>query len=88
MKSIPSVWPFDTWGIDIVGQFTQGKGQVKYLIVAIDYFTKWVEAKPLATISTMKVKDFVKCNILYRFGVPATLISDNGKQFCSEPFLD
>ena len=79
MKSIASVWPFDTWGIDIVGQFTPGKGQVKYLIVAVDYFTKWVEAKPLAHITTAKVKEFVKNQIFYCFGMPSTLVSDNGK---------
>ncbi|GKG27987.1 reverse transcriptase domain-containing protein [Tanacetum coccineum] len=46
-----SPWPFYKWGIDIVGPFPEGPGKVKFLIVAIDYFTKWIEAKPVATIT-------------------------------------
>nr|XP_043638087.1 uncharacterized protein LOC122609091 [Erigeron canadensis] len=48
---VTSAWPFSKWGIDIVGPFPPAPGKVKFLVVAIDYFTKWVEAKPLATIS-------------------------------------
>ncbi|GKG10104.1 reverse transcriptase domain-containing protein [Tanacetum coccineum] len=46
-----SPWPFYKWGIDIAGPFPEGPGKVKFLIVAIDYFTKWIEAKPVATIT-------------------------------------
>jgi len=45
-------WPFAMWGMDILDSFSPDKGQVKFLIVAIDYFTKWIEVKPLATITT------------------------------------
>ncbi|GJZ01147.1 reverse transcriptase domain-containing protein [Tanacetum coccineum] len=48
---ITSPWPFYKWGIDIAGPFSKGPGKVKFLIVAIDYFTKWTEAKPVATIT-------------------------------------
>nr|GEU91387.1 hypothetical protein [Tanacetum cinerariifolium] len=51
MISVTSAWPFMKWGIDIVGPLSEGPGRVKYLIVATDYFTKWMEAKPLATIT-------------------------------------
>ena len=66
----------------------QGKGQVKFLLVAIDYFTKWVEAKALATITEAKIQNFVWKNIIYRFGIPRTIISDNGRQFDSQSFKD
>jgi len=52
LHQITSPWLFTTWGIDILGLFPLVKGQVKFLIVAIDYFTKWIEAEPSATITT------------------------------------
>ncbi|GJU03385.1 reverse transcriptase domain-containing protein [Tanacetum coccineum] len=54
---ITSPWPFYKWGIDIAGPFPEGPGKVKFLIVAIDYFTKWIEAKPVATITGNQVKN-------------------------------
>jgi len=51
LHSIQSSWPFAKWGMDILGPFSPSKGQVKFLIVVVDYFTKWIEAKPLATIT-------------------------------------
>ncbi|GJX45059.1 reverse transcriptase domain-containing protein [Tanacetum coccineum] len=56
LTPITSPWPFYKWGIDIAGPFPEGPGKVKFLIVAIDYFTKWNEAKPVATID---------CSLLY-----------------------
>ncbi|GJY42087.1 reverse transcriptase domain-containing protein [Tanacetum coccineum] len=69
------------WGMDIVGLLPEGPGRVKYLIVAIDYFTKWMEAKPLATITGKQVVNFTYDNIVCRFGILATIIIDNGTQF-------
>jgi len=54
-----SPWPFATWGIDIIGTLPTQQGGAQYAIVAIDYFTKWAEAEPMATITTKKVIDFV-----------------------------
>jgi len=54
---------------------------VKFLIVGIDYFTKWIEAKPLATITTQQVQQFVWKHIICRYGVLHTIITDNGRQF-------
>ena len=79
-----SPWPFSMWGIDLIGHMPAGKGGVKYVMVAVDYFTKWVEAEPLATITAKKLKDFVFKNIVCRYGIPHTLISDNGKKFDNE----
>jgi len=67
--------------MDILGPFSPDRGQVKFLIVAVDYFTKWIEAKPLATITAQQVQQFVFKNIIYRYGVPYTIITDNGRQF-------
>nr|GEV84940.1 hypothetical protein [Tanacetum cinerariifolium] len=51
LTPITSPWPFYKWGIDIAGPFLEGPSKVKFLIVAIDYFTKWIEARPVATIT-------------------------------------
>ena len=67
--------------MDILDPFSLGKGQVNFLIVAVDYFTKWIEAKPLTTITTQQVQQFVWKDIICRYGVPHTIITDNGRQF-------
>ncbi|XP_071741132.1 uncharacterized protein [Rutidosis leptorrhynchoides] len=59
MIPVVSPWPFCKWAIDIVGPFPAGPGGVKFLVVAIDYFTKRVEAKPLKTISCKQIRNFV-----------------------------
>ena len=78
LNPLSSRWPFTQWGLDIVGPFPKVVGNKKYLLVGIDYFTKWVETKPLATIRDVDVKRFIQKNIITRFGVSHTLISDNG----------
>ncbi|GKC59920.1 reverse transcriptase domain-containing protein, partial [Tanacetum coccineum] len=88
LTPITSPWPFYKWGIDIAGPFPEGPGKVKFLIVAIDYFTKWIEAKAVATITGNQVKKFVWDNIVCRFGLPGEIISDNGKQCRDNPFKD
>ena len=55
LTSINSPIPFAMWGMDILGPFHVATGQRKFLIVAIDYFTKWIEAKVLAKITTQQV---------------------------------
>ncbi|KAI5315154.1 hypothetical protein L3X38_044330 [Prunus dulcis] len=86
LTPIVSPWPFAQWGLDLIGPMPQGKGQVKYVVVAVDYFTKWVEAEPLATITAAKMEDFVWTHICCRFDVPYAIITDNGRQFDSELF--
>nr|GFC16339.1 reverse transcriptase domain-containing protein [Tanacetum cinerariifolium] len=88
LTSITALWPFNKWGIDIAGPFPEGPRKVKFLIVAMDYFTKWIEAKAVATITGRQVKKFVWDNIVCRFGIPGEIISDNGKQFADNPFKD
>ena len=62
--------------------------QLKFLVIGIDYFTKWVEAEALATITEKNVKSFIWRNIVYRYGIPRVLVSDNGKQFDNNSFKD
>nr|KYP33846.1 hypothetical protein KK1_045272 [Cajanus cajan] len=66
--------------MDILGPFPPAKGQLKFLLVAIDYFTKWIEVCPLAKITTDNVQKFTWKNIICRFGIPHSLITDNGMQ--------
>jgi len=85
LHSINTPWPFHTWGIDILGPFPKGVRQFKFLIVVVEYFTKWIEAEPVAVISGSRVREFIWKNIICRFGVPRQIISDNGTQFaCSQ----
>ncbi|GJY81004.1 reverse transcriptase domain-containing protein [Tanacetum coccineum] len=85
---ITAPWPFHKWGIDIAGPFLEGPGKVKFLIVAMDYFMKWIKAKSVATIIGNQVKKFVWDNIVCCFGLPGEIVSDNGKQFSDNPFKD
>nr|KYP66333.1 Retrovirus-related Pol polyprotein from transposon 17.6 [Cajanus cajan] len=67
LHSILSPWPFNKWGIDILGPFPIAVRQLKFLIVAVDYFSKWIEAEPVATISAEKVKTFLWKNVVCRY---------------------
>ena len=80
--------PFAQWGLDIMGSFPIALRQMKFLIVGIDYFTKWEEAEALATIMEKNVRSFVQRSIIYRFGIPIVLVLDNGKQFDNNSFWD
>lgn len=76
--SIFGAWPFDLWGIDIVGPFPKATLNKKWIIVAVEYFTKWVEAEALSKITAIAAKNFIWRNIICRFGIPHAIISDNG----------
>ena len=86
LNPLSSPWPFAQWGLDIVGPFPKAAGNKKYLLVGTNYFTKWVEAERLANIRDVNVKKFVWKNIVTRFGIPHSLILDNGLQFDSKSF--
>ena len=79
-------WLFTQWGIDSVGPLLTGWGQVKFAVVAMDYFTKWAEVEPLATITEKQMEKFVLKNIINRFGIPWILVNDNGQQFDTPVF--
>ena len=69
-----------------MGSLPLGKNQYKFLIIEIDYFTKWVEAEPTTIITEAKVTSFIWKNIVCRFDIPNVIISDNGKQFDNPKF--
>ena len=70
----------------ILGPFPRATGNRRFVLVAVDYFTKWAKAEALANIRDVDVKKFVWKNIVTRFGVPDSLLSDNGLQFDSRAF--
>ena len=86
LNPLSSPRPFAQWGLDIVGLFPKAVGNKRYLLVGTDYFIKWVEAEPLANIRDVDTKKFFWKNTVTRFGVPHTLILDNGLQFDSKAF--
>jgi len=75
--SMVTPWPFFRWGIDILGPFPITVGQFKFIVVVIEYFTKWIEVEPLTTITTEKMVKFIWKSIICRFGVPKELVSNN-----------
>ncbi|GJW91358.1 reverse transcriptase domain-containing protein [Tanacetum coccineum] len=75
---------FDVWGIDFMGPFPSSKGN-KYILVAVDYLSKWVEAKALPTNDTRVVCKFLK-SLFARFSAPRTITSDRGTHFCNDQF--
>ncbi|KAL5553876.1 hypothetical protein UlMin_041277 [Ulmus minor] len=78
-----SPWPFAKWGVDLIGPLPQGKYKMKFAIVAIDYYTKWVEVEPLQEITEARTTGFIWRNIICHFGIPHSLVSNNGTQFDS-----
>ncbi|KAL0287100.1 UNVERIFIED_CONTAM: hypothetical protein Sradi_7131900 [Sesamum radiatum] len=74
---------FDVWGIDFMGPFPSSFGK-SYIILGVDYVSKWVEAKATRTDDAKTVIDFVKANIFSRYGMPRAIISDRGTHFCKQ----
>jgi hypothetical protein len=74
------------WGLDLLGPLPPAQVNLKYVVVAVEYFSKWIEVKPLATITSATVQKFFWQNIVCRFGVPKAITADNGTQFDVETF--
>ncbi|XP_077222150.1 uncharacterized protein LOC143855994 [Tasmannia lanceolata] len=78
-------WPFSVWGIAIILKISpKSSSGHEYILVVIDYFTKWIEAQSYASKSIASVAKFIRANIICRYGVPHELISDNGSHFKKE----
>ncbi|KAI5338377.1 hypothetical protein L3X38_017648 [Prunus dulcis] len=85
LTNIFEVELFDVWGIDFMGPFPLSHGYL-YIIVAVDYISKWVEALPTWTNDHKVVLNFLKEHIFTRFGTPNAIISDGGSHFINKPF--
>ncbi|KAL0285768.1 UNVERIFIED_CONTAM: hypothetical protein Sangu_2765300 [Sesamum angustifolium] len=71
-------WPFDPWGLEVVGPLTKSTRGHLYILIATDFFSKWAEAVPLKEVKKDNVVDFIRTHIIYRYGVPR-----HGKPFCN-----
>ena len=79
LNVISSPWPFSMWGIDMIGMIEpKASNGHRFILVAIDYFTKWVEAASYANVTKQVVVRFIKNNLICRYGVPSRIITDNG----------
>jgi transposase InsO family protein len=84
---IPVTWPFAVWGLDIVEPLRKASGGYTHLLVAIDKFSKWVEVRPITNLRAEQAVTFFT-DIINQFGVPNSIITDNGSQFTSRMFLE
>ena len=85
LHTMASPWPFSTWGIDIIGKIhlTASNGH-EFILVAIDYFTKWIEVASYKVLNLKKVAQFIQTNIIYKYEVTHEIISNNGFHFQGE----
>jgi transposase InsO family protein len=87
MNPIIKPWPFRGWGMDMIGKINPPSSKGHHYILAItDYFTKWVEAIPMKTVTSKDVINFIKEHVIHRFGIPQTIMTDGGPVFISEEF--
>ncbi|RVW86247.1 Pol polyprotein [Vitis vinifera] len=85
LHALTSPWPFSVWGIDIIGNISpKSSSGHEFILVGIDYFTKWVEAASYARLTSAGVARFIISHIICRYGVPHELISDRGVHFRAE----
>jgi hypothetical protein len=87
LQTIPVTWPFAVWGLDIVGPLLKAPGGYTHLLVAIDKFSKWVEARPITNLRAEQAVTFIT-DIVYRFEVPNPIITEKGAQFTGRKFLE
>jgi hypothetical protein len=87
MNPIIKPWPFRGWGMDMIGKINPPSSRGHQFILAIaDYFTKWVEAVPMKSVTSRDVINFVKEHVIHRFGIPQTITTDGGSVFISDEF--
>jgi transposase InsO family protein len=86
-QTIPITWSFAVWGLDLVGPLQKAPGGFSHLLVTIDKFSKRIEVRPLTSIRSEQAVVFFII-IIHRFGVPNSIITDNGTQFTGKKFLD
>jgi hypothetical protein len=77
LQTIPITWPFTVWNLDMVGPLRQAPGGFTHLLVAVNKFLKWIEARPIINVRSEEVVSFFT-DIIYFFGISNTIITDNG----------
>jgi hypothetical protein len=87
LQTIHVTWSFACWGLDMIGHFKKAQGGYTHVLVAIDKFTKWIEFKPIASLTSAKAVEFIQ-DIIFRFGIPNSIITDLGSNFTSSEFFD
>ena len=80
--------PFEKWGMDFLGPINPPSKQRSYIIVCIDYLTKWVETNAIKAATEEKVAEFLRENIFYKYAYPRELVTDQGSQFTSNLIED
>jgi len=85
--TIPPSWLFACWSMDMIGPLNVAPGGFNHVLVAVNKFTKWIEYKPIVKISSDRAVDFIS-DIIHRFGLPHTIITDLGSNFTSQSFWD
>jgi IS30 family transposase len=83
---IQPTWSLRRWGMDIIGPMLAAQGNIKYALVAVEYFSMWIEAKASTTITSTTIQKFFCQNIICHFKVSKSITVDNGTQFDSEAF--
>ena len=85
LHALTSLWPFSVWGIDIIRKISpKSSNGHEFILVAIDYFTKWVEAASYAKLTFARVVNFIRSHIICRYRAPHELISNRGAHFRAE----
>jgi hypothetical protein len=82
------LWPLQRWGINIVGKLTPAHGNYTFTVITVEYFTKWIEVKPLTNVSSTTIKKFFWQNIICWYGVPKHITMDNTKYFYNAMFKE
>jgi hypothetical protein len=85
LHTIPPSWPFAMWCLDAVGPFRTAHDGYKHILVVVDKFTKWIEVRPVAKVTSEEAAKFIR-DITHRFGVPNRIITDLGAAFTSSVF--
>ena len=85
LNSLSSPWPFAAWEIDIIGEIRPNASNGhKYIVVSIDYFSRWIEADSFATLKAKQMAKFIEKSLICRYGVPHHVVTDNGVHFQAE----
>lgn len=89
LHSIVKPWPFRGWALDITGEVkpSLSKGHI-YILVGIDYFTKWIEAIPLPNVDQEEPISFIQNHIIHKYGIPETITTDQGSVFTEHKMVE